>query len=99
MAGLVEGGHYALIVDTGNDAVLWVLSGRIDDRELLAEITEDVAEQAESIRSNKIDAFRVTVVADRELVCQGCASQDNDLVFVELGEVVGEPGTESDVSD
>lgn len=99
VAGLVEGGHDALIVDTSDDSVLWVLSGRIDDRELLAEIAEDVTEQAESIRSNKVDAFGVTVVADRELVFQGGAGQDNDLVFVELGESIGEAGTESDVSD
>jgi hypothetical protein len=85
VAGFVEGGNDTLLVDTSNDPVLRVLSSRIDDGELLSKIAEDVAEQAKGVRSNEVDAFRVAVVTDRNLIFQRSTGQDDDLVLVELG--------------
>jgi hypothetical protein len=93
VARLVEGRDEAFLINPGHDAVERVLARRVDDCELFDKIAKDGAEEAERVGDDDVDALGVAVIADGDLVVEGCVCEDDDLVFVELLEVVAQAVT------
>lgn len=90
MSSLVQGRHKPVLVDSSDDTIERLLASVVDANELFAKITEDVAEQAEGVSGDEVDALGVAIVANQDLVMQGNACENDGLVLVELGEILGE---------
>ena len=90
MTSLIESGHQPLFIDSCYDAVDGILAGGINNCELLAEVAENGGKQAESVGDNDINALLVTVFTNSYLGLERCVCEDNDLILVEFGQILGD---------
>lgn len=64
MSGLIQGRNQSFIINPSDNTVDWVLAGRIDNREVLAEIAENRAEKTECVGDDDIDSLLMAVITD-----------------------------------
>jgi hypothetical protein len=84
MSRLIQRRHKAFLINSSNDAVNRVLASRIDNSEVLAKVTEDLAEQTKGIRDNEVDALLVAIIANSNLVFPRSICEDDNLEVVKL---------------
>lgn len=83
MSGFVQGRYKTFFINACNNSTDWILAGRVEDCEVLAEIAEDGSEEAEGVGNDKVDVVLVAVIANNLLIWKRSAREDNNLVFVE----------------
>lgn len=85
--GLIQCRHQTIFINIGDNATNRLFASRIADREILAEIIEDVAEKTERIRNRDIDAVLVAEVCNRQLLLQRSLGQNYRLIALQLFQI------------
>ena len=85
MPCLVQRRHQPVFIDIRHDTVDGILACGVDNREFLAKVAEQRAEESEGVGDDKINTLLVAVITYGKLDFERSVRKNDDLVLVELG--------------